>query len=182
MIRIRSQPPASGSGSTTPAPLLHVPAILLWFGLALWSSYNTSIYYPPAIARIGIPTANTNGNQPQTGSNGGHSYPYERWRRNNTYPSGGNGGGARVQPPSLRRQLRERWIWRWPRADTRSGNGPADAAKEYRTVATNPNKATKKHIRHKRHKRESSAFAFVRFSEGFVLSAFGCDLARPTLR
>ncbi len=53
-----------------------------------YGSYNTSVYYPTAYypPRYG----NTNGSQPQTGSNGG----------GHTYPSGGGGaGGSRPTPP-----------------------------------------------------------------------------------
>jgi hypothetical protein len=51
------------------------------FGSPYGSSYNTSIYYPTAYSQPRYP--NTNGNQPQTGSNGGQ-----------TYPSGNAGGGG----------------------------------------------------------------------------------------
>jgi hypothetical protein len=59
-----------------------------------YGSYNTSVYYPTAYypPRYG----NTNGNQPQTGSNGGGANG-----GGHTYPSGGgSGGGTRPTPPS----------------------------------------------------------------------------------
>ena len=70
-----------------------LPFYLGW-GSPYGSSYNTSLYYPPAY--YPYPT-NSNGNQPQpgqtypssgSGSGGGHSYP------------SGGGGGTRPTPPS----------------------------------------------------------------------------------
>lgn len=58
------------------------------WGSPYGSSYNTSIYYPPAYSSPRYPTPNTNG-YPQSGSNGsGHSYP------------SGGGGGTRSTPSS----------------------------------------------------------------------------------
>ena len=74
------------------------------FGSPYGSSYNTSIYYPPAYSNPRYP--NSNGSQPQTGSNGGHSYPSGNSGSGggNSYPSGG-GGGSRPTPsaPSVAR-------------------------------------------------------------------------------
>ncbi|HET6978450.1 MAG TPA: FecR family protein [Pyrinomonadaceae bacterium] len=70
-----------------------------------YGSYTTSLYYPPAYYPYGVPQSNSNGNQPQTGSNGGHTYPSSGGNGGgsgsgggHTYPSGG--GGQRPSPPT----------------------------------------------------------------------------------
>jgi hypothetical protein len=60
------------------------------------SYYNTTVYYPTAYPSR-YPAGNTNGNQPQVGSNGanggGHTYP-------STGGGGGNGGNRPTPPPT----------------------------------------------------------------------------------
>ena len=64
------------------------------------TSYTTSLYYPPAYYPYQNPRTNTNGNQPQTGSNGGQSYPSRGGGGGHTYPSSGGGGTSpRPSPP-----------------------------------------------------------------------------------
>ena len=69
-----------------------------------YGSYTTSLYYPPAYYPYQYPTVN-NGTPPQTGSNGGHTYPSSGGGSGSgggghTYPSGGGGGGTRPSPPT----------------------------------------------------------------------------------
>jgi hypothetical protein len=73
------------------------------FGSPYGSTYTTSLYYPPAYYPYRYPTANTNGNPPQTGSNGGHTYPSgTAGTGGHTYPSGGSGGGGTSPRPEPR--------------------------------------------------------------------------------
>ena len=75
------------------------------FGSPYGSSYNTSIYYPPAYSNPRYP--NSNGNQPQTGSSGGNSYPSGGGSGGSggghSYPSGGGGGSRPSSAPSISR-------------------------------------------------------------------------------
>ena len=138
------------------------------FGLAIWLVVQHVHILSTGLLSVPRGTGN-----PQTGSSGG-----------NTYPSGngGSGGGHTLSFGWWRRRRSpsntaansddssERWIWYWSRADTGYGNGPADAAKEHRAIATKPVRpqkklATKRHKKHKDQRRLLCAFCVCRMTQ-----------------